>query len=323
MVCFKMNNLIPMLPRSINIALGVMGALALSMPPAMAVNIGVSPPRFHIDMNSNKTRSQAIRVFNLDSQPVELKVYVQSWAMNQENKIQILPPKEQSLEQWIIFTPSRFIIPPGGSQTVRFAIRPRVKPQSGEHRAVLYFEEIPRTATRNKGITLIGKLGVAIYGYVGDIKRIGVLNSVSVKPKSNALNAVFDISSQGNASVNMQGQYAIWPAAKYPGAEVTKPIAHLEKPEVKISEPLVDAGFLPTTLILPDSRRQVLLPITKKLPPGSYVLDINGELNGVAIKKGIPFTVPINAPLANNINTKTQSTSQKLRNSIKNPQRSR
>ncbi len=323
MVCLKVKNLIPILPKSINIALGVIGALALSIPPAMAINVGVSPPRFHIDMNSNKTRSQAVRVLNLDSQPVELKVYVQSWMMNEENKVQIVPPKEQSLEQWIVFTPSRFTIPPGGSQTVRFAIRPRVKPQSGEHRAVLYFEEIPRTTSKTKGVTLIGKLGVAIYGYVGDIKKIGVLNSVSVNTKPNALNAVFDISSQGNAYVQMQGQYAIWPAAKYPGAEATKPIANLEKPEVKKPGPLVDVGFLPTTPILPDSRRRVLLPITKNLPPGNYVLDINGELNGVAIKKGIPFTVPINAPLANNINTPTQPASQKLRNSLKNPQHRR
>ncbi|MBG1263759.1 fimbria/pilus periplasmic chaperone [Nostoc commune] len=312
-----------MLPKSINITLGVMGALALSIPPAMAINIGVSPPRFNIDMNSNKTRSHAVRVLNLDSQPVELKVYAQSWIMNQENKLQVIPPKEQSLEQWIVFTPSKFTIPPGGSQTVRFAIRPRVKPQSGEHRAILFFEEIPPTNTRSKGVTLIGKLGVVLYGYVGDVNRIGVLNSVSVNTKPNTLNAVFDISSQGNASVQMQGQYAIWPAAKYPGAEATKPVANLEKPEVKISEPLVDVGILPTTPILPNNRRQVLLPITKKLPPGNYVLDVNGQLNGVAIKKGIPFTVPVNAPVANNVRTQTQPASQKLRDSLKNPQRRR
>nr|WP_318780305.1 fimbria/pilus periplasmic chaperone [Atlanticothrix silvestris] len=318
-----MKNLIPTLPKSINIALGVMGALALSMPPAIAINVGVSPPRFHIDMNSNKTRSQAIRVLNLDSQPVELKVYVQSWVMNEENKVQIVPPKEQSLEQWVVFTPSRFIIPPGGSQTVRFAIRPRVKPQSGEHRAVLYFEEIPKTISRSKGVTLVGKLGVAIYGYVGDIKRIGVLNAVNVDTKKDTLNAVFDISSQGNASVNMQGQYAIWPAAKYPGVEATKPIANLNKPEAKITEPVADAGVLPTTLVLPDTRRRVLLPITKTLPPGNYVLDINGQLNGVAIKKGIPFTVPVDAPLANKVSTQTQPAANKLRDSLKNPQRRR
>lgn len=308
-----------MLPALRNISLGLIGALSLGLQPAKAINIGVTPPKFHVDITSKKTRSQAIRILNLDSKPVELKVYVQSWDMNEQNKLRVLPPKEQSLEQWIVFTPSRFTIPPGGVQTIRFAVRPRVKPQSGEHRAVIFVEEVPRT-TASKGVTLIGKLGVAVYGYVGDIKRVGVLNAVNVNSKPNALNAVFDISSQGNGYANMQGQYAIWPAAKYPGAEVTKPIANLGKPEAKISEPLLDAGLLPATPVLPDSRRQVLLPITKKLPPGSYVLDINGELNGVAIKKGIPFTVPVSEPLANNKPSQTQPGWQKLRNSLKSSQ---
>jgi hypothetical protein len=314
---------IPFFQKSTGIVLGLVGSLALGIVPAKAINIGVAPPRFHIDISKNTTRSQSIRVLNFDSKPVELKVSVQSWVMNEQNQLQAVPSQEQSLEQWIVFTPSRFTVPPGGAQTIRFAIRPRVKPQSGEHRAVLYLEEVAQKNPASKGVDIIGKLGVTIYGYVGDIKRIGVLNAVNVDTKKNNLNAVFDISSQGNASVRLNGQYAIWPAAKYPGAEATKPIANLDKPQAKITEPVADAGFLPTTPVLPASRRQVLLPITKKLSPGNYVLDINGELNGVAIKKGIPFTVPINAPLANNINTQTQPTSQKLRNSLKNPQHRR
>ena len=311
---------IPLFQKSTGIVLGLIGSLALGIVPAKAINIGVTPPRFHIDISKNTTRSQSIRVMNLDSKPVELKISVESWVMNQQNQLQAVPSQEQSLEQWIVFTPSKFIVPPGGAQTIRFAIRPRVKPQAGEHRAVLYIEEVAKQNPASKGVDIVGKVGVTIYGYVGDIKRIGVLNAVKVDTKKDTLNAVFDISSQGNASVRLKGQYAIWPAAKYPGAEATKPIANLDKPQAKITEPVADAGFLPTTPILPASRRQVLLPITKKLSPGNYVLDINGELNGVAIKKNIPFTVPINAPLANNINTQTQPASQKLRNSLKNPQ---
>ncbi|AFY49871.1 P pilus assembly protein, chaperone PapD [Nostoc sp. PCC 7524] len=307
-----------MLPKFRNLTLGLIGALALGLQPAEALNIGVTPPKFHVDISSNKTRSQAIKVMNFDSKPVEFRVYVQSWNMNEQNKIQVLPPEEQSLEQWIVFTPSRFTIPPGGVQTIRFAVRPRVQPQSGEHRAVIFIEEVPRNNTA-QGIRLVGKLGVAVYGYVGDIQRVGVLNAVNVNTKPNALNAVFDISSQGNGYVNMQGQYTIWPADKYPGTEATKPIGNLGKPETKIPEPLVDAGLLPSTPVLPNSRRNVLLPIKKDLPPGKYVLDIKGDLNGVAIKKGIPFTVPVNRPVATN-RSRIQPSSQKLRDSLRNSQ---
>ncbi|BAY69219.1 molecular chaperone [Anabaena sp. FACHB-709] len=313
-----------MLPKLKNITLGLMGALALGLQPANAVNLGVTPSKFHVDITSKKTSSQAIRILNFDTKPVELKVYVQSWTMTEQNKLQIIPAEEQSLEQWIVFTPSRFTIPPRGSQTVRFAVRPRVKPRSGEHRAILFVEEVPRrdSTAANKGVNLIGKLGIAIYGYTGDIKRVGVLNAVKVETKPKALNAVFDISSQGNGYVNMQGQYTIWPAAQYPGAEATQPIANIGKPETKIPEPVVHAGLLPSTPVLPDSRRQVLLPIKKDLPPGKYVLDIKGDLNGVAIKKGIPFTVPENNPVATN-RPRIQPTSEQLRNSLRNSQQRR
>lgn len=313
-----MNNLIDMLPILRNITLGVIGALALGIQPAKALNIGITPPKLHVDINSKQTRSQVIKVMNLDSKPVELKVYVHSWDLNEQNRLRVLPPKEQSLEQWIVFTPSRFTIPARGVQTIRFAVRPRVKPQTGEHRAVIFVEEVP--SGNKKGVNIVGKLGVAVYGYVGDIKRVGVLNAVNVNTKPNALNAVFDISSQGNGYVNLQGQYAIWPAAKYPGAAATKPIANFTR-DTKIDEPLADAGFLPSTPVLPESRRQILLPISKKLPPGDYVLDINGELNGVAIKKGIPFTVPFNAPVADNRPPRTPSGSQNLRNNLRNAPR--
>ncbi|NJS16973.1 MAG: hypothetical protein HC787_09285 [Nostocaceae cyanobacterium CSU_2_110] len=35
--------------------------------------------------------------------------------------------------------------------------------------------------------------------------------------------------------------------------------------------------------------------LTDKLPPGNYVLDINAELSGIPIQKGIPFTVKATA----------------------------
>ncbi|MBE8988863.1 molecular chaperone [Nostoc sp. LEGE 12450] len=304
-----------------NIALALIGTIALGIPPATALNIGVSPSRMELEINS-KQRVQSIRIVNRSPQTVEMKASVKSWRMNEDNKLEEVIPDEQSLSQWIVFTPSRFTIAPGATQTIRFAIRPKTQPKAGEHRAVLFLEEVASNKPKaSNTLVTVGRVGVVIYGYTGAVKRVGVLNSLTVDTKPNAIKAVFDISNQGNAHIRLNGQYAIWPAAKYPGAEATKPIANLDRPDAKKTENLVDAGLLPTAPILPDTRRRVVLPITKKLFPGSYVLDINGQLNGVAIKKGIPFTV--NAPLANNVSTQTKPTPQKLRNSLKSPQNKR
>ncbi|MFB2773353.1 molecular chaperone [Pelatocladus sp. BLCC-F211] len=282
-----------MLRKSTTIALSLIGALTLGIPSATAViNIGVSPPRFELKIN-RKSTTQSIRVVNLSSKPVELKAYVRSWKMSEDNKLVEIPSTEESLAQWIIFTPSQFTIPPRGAQTVRFSIRPRVQPKPGEHRAVMFLEEIPPTQGKTKGVRTVGRLAVAIYGYVGDIKKVGAINSIRVNTELKAPTAVFDISNTGNGHIRLKGQYAIWQADKYPGAEVTKPIDELEKPGKKIPAQIIHAGILPISPILPDHRSRISLPISKKLPPGKYVLDLNGELNGIKIDQGIPFTIPV------------------------------
>jgi hypothetical protein len=281
---------VQMFQKSTSIALSLIGVLALGMPDVTALEIGVSPPRFEVEING-KTRSQSINIKNFSSEPVEMRAFIGTWTMSENNQVQEAESSEQSLDQWIVFTPSRFTIPPRGSQTIRFAIRPKVKPVAGEHRAVLYLEEIPSGKEDSQAVTTIGRLGVVIYGYAGEIKRIGTINSVNVNAKPDKVTAIFDVSSTGNAHVRMKGQYAIYRAANYPGASATKPL-NTNNSKAKLPDNVLDVGSLELPPVLPSNRRQLLLSISKKLPPGNYVLDLNGELSGTPIDKGIPFTVP-------------------------------
>ncbi|MGB3759540.1 MAG: fimbria/pilus periplasmic chaperone [Rivularia sp. (in: cyanobacteria)] len=280
-----------MFGKTTGIALGLISALTLGIPSADAIHIGVSPPRVEVKIK-DKSRSKTIKIANFDKKPVEMRAYVRSWTVDKDGKLQLVKSTAQTLDQWIVFTPSRFTIPPGATQTVRFAIRPKLEPTPGEHRAMLYIEEIPPQGRDNsKAVTTVGRLGVAIYAYAGEIKKVGVLNSVNVDSEPNGVKAVFDVSNTGNARVEMKGQYAIWQAANYPGAKETQPLKKKGNEPVKLPENMLHAGTLNSAPVLADTRRQLVLPIKKKLPPGNYVLDINGELGGVPIDKGIPFTV--------------------------------
>lgn len=283
-----------MLRKNLSIALSLIGLFSLAMPRANAIEVSISPPRLEVEMNG-KNRTQSININNLGKQPIEMRVYVRSWTTNEENKLQEIESNEQSLDQWIVFTPSRFTIQPGRSQTIRFAIRPKVQPKSGEHRAVFYFEQIPPESQNQAAVVTIARLGAIVYAYAGEIKRVGMLNSVNVNSKPNAVTAVFDISSSGNAHVRMRGQYAVWRAANYPGASATKPLPDVGNSQAKLPNDVLQVGTLELPAVLPATRRQLLLPIAKKLPPGNYILDLNGELSGVSIDKGIPFTVPASA----------------------------
>jgi P pilus assembly chaperone PapD len=258
---------------------------------AKALEVNVTPPR--IDLNiTRQTRSNSIKITNFSDKPAEMKAYVRNWIMDEKNQLQDSPSNEQSLDQWIVFTPSRFTIPPRGTQTIRFAIRPKVKLNPGEYRAVIYLEEIPTNNQNSEIIETLGRLGVVVYGNAGEIKRVGTVNSVTVDAKRNAIKAVFDISNKGNAHIRMGGQYAIWRADNYPGAKATQPINGAGNPKAKLPANVVQAGTIELPPVLPNNRRQLVLPLIGKLPPGNYVLDINANLSEMAVDTGIPFTVP-------------------------------
>lgn len=276
--------------------LAAIGATVLGCHPTSAISIGVSPPRFEIKLDQKNQKTQVFRVLNNSSKPATFRIYTQGWMLNEKNEIQPVNNSEQSLNQWIVVNPVKFTIPPGKAQTVRFAIRPRVQPQPGEHRAFIFIEEVPSDdpltdPKATVGVKVVGRFGVAVYGYVGDVKKVGVLNGITVDTKTATLKANFDISSQGTAYVRMKGQYAIWPEAKYPGANATKIIPNLEDKKTKLPDNVLDAGSLPGNPVLPNTRRQLILRLSKQLPPGNYILDLNGELDGVSIDKGVPFTV--------------------------------
>lgn len=275
------------------IALSLIGLLAWQIPSVTAIEMSISPPRMEVDINSRKGRSNSIKLTNFADKPVQMKAYVKNWTMNEKNQLKNIPSTETSLDRSIIFTPSKFTIPARGTQTVRFAIRPKIKPAAGEHRAVIYFEEIPSN-TESETVSTKAAIGVVVYAYSGKIKRIGNINSVTVDAKPNAINAVFDVSNKGNAHVRMQGQYAIWKAANYPGAKATQWIKNVGNNK-KLPANVIRVGKLELPPVLPSENRKLLQTLTEKLPPGNYVLDINAGLSGTPIDKGIPFTVKATA----------------------------
>jgi len=204
----------------------------------------------------------------------------------------IIEPNEQSLDQWLVVNPLRFSVAPKSSQTVRFSIRPRVPPEPGEHRAMIYFDQILPGESTDK-LRIKFRMGVAIYAHAGEIVRTGRLNAVQVISGTNPVSAKFDISSEGTSHVRLTGQYAIWPASRYPGFENTATIEALGRPEAEVPSEVLVAGLLPAKPVLPGTRREVLLHTSAELPPGSYVLDVNGEIPGEdGVDLGIPFTVP-------------------------------
>ena len=253
-----------------------------------AADVAITPPKFEVVIGDRPV-TESLRIFNFSDKPTELEISVANWILDQNNEVVIVEPTEQSLDQWMLINPLRLTVPAKDSATVRFSIRPRVAPEPGEHRALIYVSEVNPQLVGN--LLVRGKIGVAVYGYVGEVTRTAELHGCEMVfgPEGNGV--LIDIANKGTAHVRINGQYAIWPANAYPGKESTQTIPNLDKPDQVLPEHVLEAGKIPETPILPGYRRKMGAAFRKDLPPGDYMLDLNGKVGAAVLDEAIPFTI--------------------------------
>lgn len=273
-------------------AWAVAGATAAEVaPPAQ---IAVSPSRFELELGAARA-TESLRLVNFSDRPVEVKVSVATWELDERNRVVLVEPDEQSLDQWLVINPLRFTVEARGSQTVRFSVRPRVEPEPGEHRAMIYLEEV-LPPDSNAAMRVRFKVGVAIYAQAGETLREGQLKSLTVREEQGRHRALFEIASEGSAHVRMVGQYALWRAEDYPGVAETGLLEGLGEREFVAPEPILLASLLPSTPVLPGTERSVALDFARGLPAGDYVLDVNGDLGGRPLDEAVTFSVAERVP---------------------------
>ena len=258
------------------------------------ITLGVSPPNLEVAIDPQGTTG-AFRAFNLGTRSVTIQTSIAPWTLDSLNQIELVVPTEQTLDQWLLLSPSTFTIPPGEEQVVRFSIRPRIEPEPGEHRAMVFLE--PVADPSGQSVTATARIGVAIYGAVGDIDRQGTLHTVNVRSADRSevvanasdLLVSFDISSEGLNHIRLDGQYSIWQADRYPGTTETHlmPIGN----ETGYPDGLLLVAPLPSTPVLPSTRRTLMSSIPLSLASGDYVLDIQGQLGDDSIERNVPFSV--------------------------------
>ena len=243
-----------------------------SLPPA---SIAVSPPRVELDLDAGRA-TQSIQLMNLSDKPTTISVSLSNWDLDENNKVRDVAPTEQSLDQWIVINPLHFTIAPKEQQTIRFAVRPRVKPTPGEHRAMIYFEQQPDEEQPEANVVSVRyRLGVAVYGLSGHIDRRGRIEAI--RPTLSGENHYLDvdISSEGNASVRLNGQYAFWRADEFPGEDAATALLNSEQPaDIGVH------GLLPATPILPGTQRTVRIRLADAGETGAQVLFVSGDLAG-------------------------------------------
>ncbi len=259
--------------------------------PAYAFTIAVSPARFEERLTA-RPQTRNIKVVNYGRQPTTVRVRVAHFDLDENNKVREIAPTKQSLDQWIIVRPLEVTIPPGKAATVRFAIRPLARPTPGEHRAMIFLEQLasPKQARENV-LNVSYRLGVAVYGYAGGSKVRTKLHGFKADGNGYAM----DIESLGNAHSRIKGTFGLWSAGKYPGkTKALTAVASVRKirgGKIVQIEGAEHSGVLPGFPVLPGYRRTVLEGWRKPLAKGTYHMVAKGTVGELPFTKLLTFKV--------------------------------
>lgn len=255
------------------VLLSVVSEIDAASKKGLQPQLAISPSRVELQPDEvNATKS--VTVLNLGAEPMQVEVSVQNWDFDENNNYRALPPTPQSLDQWLIINPVRLTIPAKGQQTVRMAIRPKARPEAGEHRAMVFFKQV--RSEKAKGVNVLFNVGVPVYAFFGDVKREATLHRMSYNAETFTLD--FDITSSGNAYVRPKGFFAVFENVDGSEQEL------LSKLDTKTGEVEKDAaivsGKVSSKPVFAGERRLVSAVIPDDKLPESYALVVKVDVAG-------------------------------------------
>lgn len=261
--------------------------------------VGISPQNFIVDLDS-PGKVHAYRLMNMGQSPVRIDVSLMSFELNEDNQVVPTVPTETSLENWIIVNPLALTIPPGGSQVVRFSVRPAIELPAGEHRAAMIFQQLPTTTQEELASSgeasmmfkSLFRLQSAIYATVGHIERTGYHYDVRLSADSLWL----QVENSGNGHIRLSGDWALWPASHYNAALGSQwlnwlTLTHSQRQANPLASPPERHGELSANPVMPNAKRWLRIPIPGGVLPGRYHLELTGQLSDSPIRLSLPLNV--------------------------------
>jgi P pilus assembly chaperone PapD len=248
--------------------------------------VGISPAYYDLSA-AEAQRTNSFRLFNYTTETKHVRVSLAPWDADADNVPQLLPSGPTTMDQWVVINPVEFEIKAKASQAVRFSLRPALDMAPGEHRVMLIFDEIP--APNEKAIMRARfQFRSSLYVQVGNTIRQGELGKITADAEAFHV----PLKNTGNANVRLNGQFSIWHAKSFPGAQATQLLTGLNDPSPKFPEGMVFAGVIAAPPVLPGRAHTVSIAYGgTKLPPGKYVLDLNGTVGDGVLDQPTEFVV--------------------------------
>jgi P pilus assembly chaperone PapD len=225
---------------------------------AWAVGFVVTPPRFELSLASGSTQTYNVSVLNVDSTgPVKLRAYLMDWTLKPSGQMIFSKAGTgpYSNAEWIEVNPAEFVVPPRTEQVVRFTVK---VPDSsfGSHWSILYFESQPDTNQKAMiGMLFNARIGSPIYVTIPgtEVKQAELLNFTYKRKGYQSHEFKLQVANTGNVYFRSKGTLTI-----KDGNDAT--VATLS---------------LNDEVLLPQSKRDLVLPLKQALVPGRYTAVIN------------------------------------------------
>lgn len=253
---------------------------------ALAPSLAVSQSRLEIELGAEETQAfESVAVMNVGSEPQAILVTMSNWDLDESNLFRAQPPSPQSLDQWMVVNPLRFVLEPGASQTIRFAVRPRVVPEGGEHRAMVFFNQ-DMDSEINADKTLVFNIGLPVYTYVGEYNRTTEINGVEFVPGDNNTGEILiRASNSGNAHSRAQGFFGYWKRDNFPGLEAATAML---RDEARIRGEGADTGLVyygkvNSVALLPGTQREIPTQLAIPAESGTHYLVVSATFGDAEI----------------------------------------
>ena len=256
--------------------LSLQSTLHAGPPPAKA---GISPSRFEITYDG-KSKTHVITFINYSNRNISARLSLANWTLDNEEIVEIAPTP-QSLDQWMLITPINFKVPPKESQTIRFAIRPKSKPKAGEHRAMIWIDEVLDSSRPSKGMTAKFRFGIAVYLNVPPVYAKGKLQKVIASSDTKDLQVALKYANSGNVHDRLTGTVSLW--------KVNTTLSKKQKSDILSqdieSKELLSKVTIPSRPILAKLKQTMVVSLPKPKYKGRYLLVVDGHF-----KNGVEFT---------------------------------
>ena len=194
--------------------------LGIFMMSQVQASISLAPTR--LEINADKQRGNyittAIDVRGDVQKPMRFKAYTEYFTINEKGEMVMIEKSDDpyNLAKKIKFVPSEFTVQPGKNQKFRVNIAGLNQLQNGEHRAVIYLEDVnPKeynleTGRSNIGAQLIVKtrMGVPVYVDKG-VTRKGEIDEFSIEQSKEGFVSNIKILSTGNTRIRYNAKIQI------------------------------------------------------------------------------------------------------------------